>query len=154
MWWHTDFLKTPDSDAAQLYHFDLDRPKWLKVFVYVTDVSESQGPHCFIEGSHKSGSLPRSFLRSAYSRLTDEAVFAHFGKSRERKFVATRGTVIIEDTRGLHKGEHVKNGDRLIFQMQYSNSLFGMNYPKIAANLVNSDLKNDLRQISLSCAYF
>lgn len=27
MWWHTDYSKQPDEDAAQFYHFDMDRPK-------------------------------------------------------------------------------------------------------------------------------
>jgi hypothetical protein len=30
----------------------------------------------------------------------------------------------------LHKGKHVKQDDRLILQIQFSNSLFGTNYPR------------------------
>jgi hypothetical protein len=33
--------------------------------------------------------------------------------------------MIIEDTRGLHKGEKVLKGKRLILQIQLSSSLFG-----------------------------
>ena len=36
------------EDAAQEYHFDLDRPKWLKIFIYLTDVNKDNGPHCYI----------------------------------------------------------------------------------------------------------
>ena len=36
---------------------------------------------------------------------------------------------MVEDTRGLHKGKHVSRGDRLVLQLQFSNSLFGMSYP-------------------------
>ena len=35
-----------------------------------------------------------------------------------------RGTIFAEDTRGLHKGKHLLTGDRLLFQLEFSNSLF------------------------------
>lgn len=44
MWWTTSFLKHASEEAAQLYHFDLDRIKWLKIFIYLTDVNEDNGP--------------------------------------------------------------------------------------------------------------
>jgi len=130
MWWHTRFHDQPDSKAAQYYHFDLDRLKWLKVFIYLTDVGPQDGPHSFIEGSHVDQGIPQHFLRRGYVRLQDEEVLAHYGKQREMRFVAPRGTVIIEDTRGLHKGSMVSGKDRLILQLQLSNSLFGGMYPK------------------------
>jgi hypothetical protein len=39
MWWHTSFSHGPDSEAGQFFHFDMDRPKWLKFFIYLTDVT-------------------------------------------------------------------------------------------------------------------
>ena len=36
MWWHTKYSEHPDKIAAQFYHFDMDRLKWLKVFIYLT----------------------------------------------------------------------------------------------------------------------
>ena len=39
--------------------------------------------------------------------------------------------MIVEDTRGLHKGKHVENGDRLVFQLQYTSSLFGKTIDKL-----------------------
>jgi hypothetical protein len=45
MWWHTAFQDHPDSNAAQYFHFDMDRFQWLKVFVYLTDVGADNGPH-------------------------------------------------------------------------------------------------------------
>lgn len=129
MWWHTNFHDQPDSEAAQFYHFDLDRFKWLKVFIYLTDVGPEDGPHSFIEGSHRVGGIPQSFLDRGYVRLTDEEVLAHYGAAREIQFAAPRGTIIVEDTRGLHKGRNVTGNSRLILQLQFSNSLFGTTYP-------------------------
>lgn len=130
MWWHTNFHGKPDSEAAQFYHFDLDRLKWLKVFVYLTDVGPQDGPHSFIQGSHVPGGIPEHFLKRGYARLSDEEVRAHYGSSAEVTFAAPRGTIIVEDTRGLHKGNPVAGHSRLILQLQFSNSLFGTSYPK------------------------
>ena len=55
----TNFNKKPDGEAAQLYHFDLDKPKWLKFLTYVNDVGITNGPHCFIK-THKSNAIPFS----------------------------------------------------------------------------------------------
>lgn len=126
MWWHTNFQSGPDSEAAQYYHFDLDRIKWLKIFIYLTDVGENNGPHTFVEGSHRSGSIPHSMLKQGYARINDDQVIAHYGASKQIEFLASRGTIIIEDTRGLHKGKAVsEDRSRLILQLQFSNSLFG-----------------------------
>jgi hypothetical protein len=130
MWWHTNFHDRPDSEAAQFYHFDLDRIKWFKVFIYLTDVGRDNGPHSFIEGSHRTGGIPQSMLRRGYIRLSDAEVLGHYGSQREVVFSAPRGTVIVEDTRGLHKGNTVSGSSRLILQLQFSNSLFGGMYPK------------------------
>ncbi|OYU44794.1 MAG: hypothetical protein CFE44_11015 [Burkholderiales bacterium PBB4] len=130
MWWHTNFHSQPDSEAAQFYHFDLDRLKWIKVFIYLTDVGPHDGPHSFIEGSHGPEGIPRSLLSKGYVRLTDEEVLSHYGAQREIRFAAPKGTIIVEDTRGLHKGNAVSGNSRLILQLQLSNSLFGGAYPK------------------------
>lgn len=130
MWWHTSFYDQPDSEAAQLYHFDMDRPRWLKVFVYLTDVSLENGPHSFIEGSHRIDAIPERFLHRGYVRLTDDEVLDEYGSGREIVFTAPRGSIIVEDTIGLHKGGVVQEGARLVLQLQFSSSLFGAIYPK------------------------
>jgi hypothetical protein len=130
MWWHTNYSDKPDKFAAQYYHFDMDRPKWLKFFIYLTDVTPDNGPHSFISGSQKTGNIPNSMLSKGYARLTDEEVENHFTKQSIIEFSAPKGTIIAEDTRGLHKGKHVKQNDRLILQIQFSNCLFGAYYAK------------------------
>jgi hypothetical protein len=125
MWWHTAAWAEANSEAAQLFHFDMDRIKWLKFFFYLTDVDDRSGPHVFVPGSHRRGGIPWRLLRKGYSRLTDEEVLAHYGGGGVRRFTGPRGTVIAEDTRGLHKGAPVEEGDRLIFQLEFVDSLFG-----------------------------
>jgi hypothetical protein len=128
MWWNVASAQ-PDKGAAQYWHFDMDRIKWLKFFIYLTDVGPENGPHSFAEGSHRSGGIPGSLLQKGYSRLTDDEVSSNYSPDKLIEFTAPRGTIIAEDTRGLHKGKHVRQGDRLMLQLQFSNSLFGGYYP-------------------------
>jgi hypothetical protein len=130
LWWHTNFTDKPDKEAAQYFHFDMDRPKWLKFFIYLTDVSKDHGPHTFVAGSHKYNGIPSPLLNQGYSRLKDAEVEYYYEKKNIIEFIAPRGTIIAEDTRGLHKGKHVRIEDRLILQIQYSNSLFGAKYER------------------------
>lgn len=131
MWWHTGFSPVPDKDAAQFFHFDMDRIKWLKLFFYVTDVTPESGPHTFVAGSHRTGGIPRSILRKGQVRIDDEEVRAAYPAEDLVELCGPRGTIIAEDTRGLHKGKHVLRGDRLLFQLEYSDSLFGMTYEEV-----------------------
>ncbi|MCA1657043.1 MAG: phytanoyl-CoA dioxygenase family protein [Actinobacteria bacterium] len=113
------------SAAAQMYHFDLDRPRFLKLFVYVTDVDAETGPHAYVRGTHRQ--LPAEFRFDR--RYDDDEVEQRFRDDVVR-IPGRRGTVFIADTRGLHKGEPVIRGHRLVFQLQWSSSLFGQTYTR------------------------
>jgi hypothetical protein len=156
LWWNTDYSRIPDSEAAQYFHFDMDRPKWLKFFFYLTDVGPENGPHSFVAGSHRTGAIPAPLLRKGYSRLSDEEVWQAFGQPDIHEFVAPRGTIIAEDTRGLHKGKLVQSGDRLVLQIQFSNSLFGASHGKasIGQGALCPDFKDRLERFpELYAAY-
>lgn len=125
MWWTTAFGTRPDSSAAQLWHFDMDRLRWIKFFVYLTDVTVENGPHCFIAGSHRTGGIPQSLRDLGYARITDDVVDKLYPREAIKTFVAPRGSILAEDTRGLHKGLPAVRGDRLMLEFEFSNSLFG-----------------------------
>jgi hypothetical protein len=148
MWWHTNYHAQPDSQAAQFFHFDMDRIKWLKVFVYLTDVGPDNGPHMFIRGSHRSGGIPARFLERGYARLMDDEVFAFYLADRRVQFCAPRGSVIIEDTRGLHKGVPVRGGPRLVLQLQFSNSLFGTGQSRARIGTVTNPALQSMLQLA------
>jgi hypothetical protein len=129
MWWSVPGVKA-NTFAAQLYHFDMDRVKFLKFFFYLTDVGDQNGPHCFISGTHRD--YPWALRQDR--RLADEEVFACVDRKREVVFTGPRGTLIAEDTRGLHKGLLVRSGHRLVFQVEYAINLFGNPFPPIHLN--------------------
>ena len=144
MWWNTAFSKEPNASASTMYHYDMERLKWLKVFIYLTDVEEENGPHAFIKGSHKVGALPFTLLSKGYVMSEDNEIYKYFNKNDEVIYIAQKGTVIIEDTKGLHKGMPVQSGNRLIFQMQFSDSCFGMDSDAHFPKDISEELKESI----------
>ena len=69
MWWSAAIDGGPGSAdaAAQQYHFDLDRLRFLKVFVYLTDVDDQHGPHMY---GHWPGPYQRVRGPAAHLRCT------------------------------------------------------------------------------------
>lgn len=134
MWWHTTYSNSPDKEAAQWFHFDMDRLKWIKFFFYITDVDANTGPHTFIAKSHRRLGIPYKLRNKGYARLTDDEVAASFEPEQYKEFTGKRGTLIVEDTRGLHKGKHCISGDRLLFQLEFTSSVFGTPLPELKIN--------------------
>ncbi len=135
MWWSPPVKDQPDVEAAQLFHFDLERIRWLRYFIYLTDVDAESGPHCFIKGSHRTGAIPAEVLREGYARQNDERILQIYGADAYREFIGRRGTIIAEDSRGFHKGMMPKNKDRLLLAFELSSSTFGANKRHFIRNI-------------------
>ncbi|MEO0650195.1 MAG: phytanoyl-CoA dioxygenase family protein [Planctomycetota bacterium] len=121
LWWSAPGYDQLREAAAQAYHFDLDRPNFLKVFVYVTDVTPDTGPHCYVRGSHRN--LIDAVARDG--RHTDESIHAAYGPEAELQICGPAGTVLLADTLGFHKGLPPTAGPRLMLQLEFTTSLFG-----------------------------
>lgn len=131
MWWSTAFSKNASSEAAQLYHFDMDRIKWLKIFIYLNDVDFNNGPHGYIRGSHKVGAKPKNILERGYVRVEDKELAQFYKKEDFVTVTGQQGEIFAGDTKCWHKGNPLKSGHRLVLEFQYSDYLFGANYPKL-----------------------
>lgn len=125
MAWFTFPRETASDQAAQMFHFDLERIKWLKVFFFLTDVTDESGPHIFIPGTHRDAAIPRALLDHGYDRMSDDDVAGFFPRDIWQKMLGVKGSILLEDTRGLHKGTPVVEGHRLVLQFQYSSTSFG-----------------------------
>lgn len=113
------------SDTAQLYHHDLHRLQFVKLFMYLTDVDAESGPHAMIQGTHRS----RPDVMWADGRRTDDEVKKAGILDKEARITGKAGTLFLVDTSALHKGVHPTEKARLLAQVQYSNSLFGKPLP-------------------------
>ena len=119
--WYTFPADRPSSEAAQLFHYDLDSLRWLKIFIFLSDVGHENGPHEYVEGSHRPGTKPVDLLRRDYARLSDADVDRYYAGKR-KQLLARKGSVVLADTRCFHKGVNPASGYRLVLQPIYAPS--------------------------------
>ncbi|MFN8275118.1 MAG: phytanoyl-CoA dioxygenase family protein [Flavobacteriaceae bacterium] len=145
-WWSAPFGGKAKNAAAQMYHFDLDRIKFIKFFFYLTDVDTHTGPHCYVKGSHQT--LPREIDRDG--RFEDQEMTAVYGAENVLELAGKKGTIMAVDTRGFHKGKELEYGERLLFQIQYTNSMFGQSYAPFDGKLILPEYTSQIQQYSYS----
>ncbi|MFN0109784.1 MAG: hypothetical protein ACKVZH_13095 [Blastocatellia bacterium] len=80
------------------FHYDVGDFKTLIVFIYLTDVDESSGPHVVIAGTHKQKTLMRLLTRY----LNDSVAYAEFS-DRINVITGQRGAGFFEDLTCYHK---------------------------------------------------
>ena len=100
----------PHRTMNHYWHRDLNTPlHLLKIFFFLTDCEARNGPHDFVRGSHRNLDVlngKRYFSDAEVDR-------AYPPGSRERLVsIVKAGTVIIEDTRGLHRAQLPEAGFR------------------------------------------
>jgi hypothetical protein len=110
------------SSNAQMYHQDKEFVKFLKVFIYLSDVDENSGPHGYVEGSHHD-ELHRKG-QTISGRVSDADIGNYYDVSRIRSVTGPAGLVMFGDTSCVHKGTPVLSGYRAILQLEYAMSLY------------------------------
>ncbi|WP_373032496.1 phytanoyl-CoA dioxygenase family protein [Sulfurovum sp.] len=108
------FVIDAKPEHPQNYHRDVDDWKLVKLFLYLNDVDIDGGPHYYVKGSAYTNKC------TEIKRFTDEEIEHKFGKENIVPHVAPRGTVVLEDTYGIHKGAVPKTHDRAIIQIVYT----------------------------------
>lgn len=120
-WWSLSSQAAHKEDlsrAAQMWHFDHDWPAFIKFFIYITDVSEVNGPFAYIKGTHEAK------LEWRDGRIDDEYINKQYA-AKQTRITGRAGDMIIADTAGYHKGERVSGGPRLILQLEFAVSRLG-----------------------------
>lgn len=129
-WWSLPGNEKPQE--AENFHRDNDSIRFLKFFLYLTDVGASFGPHKFVVGSHREARLLER------RRFTDEEVVAEFGSQRILEVQGKAGDAFMEDTFGLHKGQMPHRGYRLLAQFRYSVTPTVFRSPIVVADSAHS----------------
>ena len=148
MWWSPTRNFTPTdsmekaNQSAQKFHFDLDRIKWLKLFIYLTDTNEDSGPHEYVKGTHKISGKPKNLLDQGYNRIAEESIDQYFSKDKKIKLLGSKGTMFIADTSCFHRGFPPVNQHRLILIIEFASSMFGANFSKINSLKDQKNSKN------------
>jgi hypothetical protein len=95
------------------FHYDALDFKSLTLFIYLTDVDLSSGPHVVIEGTHGC----KAFADLWQPILSDETARQKFG-DRAKTIVGPKGTMLFEDTSCYHKASSCQT-KRLMLSIDY-----------------------------------
>ncbi|MBD2615072.1 MAG: hypothetical protein FWK04_22465 [Nostoc sp. GBBB01] len=127
MWWSFSGNATylEQSQAAQLFHYDLDDYGCVKFFFYLTDVDDGSGPHVCVRGSHNHKKWSHLWLRK---RETDEDIVNYYGSESLVKICGKAGLGFVEDPLCFHKGITPTHQDRLILQIEFARNDYGMQH--------------------------
>ena len=114
---------TSGPSQSQLWHRDRDDiHRVVKMFVYLSDVDETTGALSYVSGSHRR---PRpqpavSHQDGNTARVTDAAMAAVAPTDRWATLGGPRGTVVLVDTHGFHKGGYVTRGERVVYTCMFT----------------------------------
>ena len=115
---------SPENDTArssQLFHFDYEDQRQIKVFVNIFETTEDQGPLTFLPADI-SEQVQRSIGR-VLGRIKDERIYEGGGRNHELKLIGPPGSGAFLDTsRCLHYGSRFNRRDRLVLIIQFLNS--------------------------------
>jgi len=128
IWW--SFAGQSGAKDAQIFHRDNDDHLFCKLFIYLTDVDMSSGPHAYVEKSHRKNFLKGISESGPHSinefedwyftklRKTDEEVSRYFDV-QPKFLIGPKGSRFLVDTYGVHKGLMPTKKDRLLCQFTY-----------------------------------
>jgi len=106
LWYTVPQEEGSERSASQLWHLDFDDKHLLKAFLYLNDVDAAAGPFEYVPGSQARGRYDSiwhwSPMRSG--RIPDEEVRRNVPADGVKTFTAPRGTLILCNTSGLHRG--------------------------------------------------
>jgi Phytanoyl-CoA dioxygenase (PhyH) len=124
--WHTFPTQAPPRQS-QLWHRDPEDRYILKMFVYLTDVDEGAGPLSYAPGTHAQGAVKTAvesqLVREGHlmvRRSDDAQVDAVVPKEHWITAIGPRGTVVLVDTRGYHKGGLARERERILFTCMFN----------------------------------
>jgi hypothetical protein len=137
------------NSSAQKFHYDMDRIKFLKVFIYLDEVNNRNGPFTYVKTSHQDKPL---LLEDR--RYEDEEIHSFYKSEKILEMCGDAGSIFACDTSGFHKGKPVESGFRIVFQLEYSISLFGAEYKAIDVTKVGDSFAQRMSAYRKSFAGF
>ena len=107
----------------------------LKVFVYLSDVSEENGPFVYAPGTHLLGQVrrnPEFSLDGGVARTTDTQMDAIVSRKDWVSCCGPAGTIVLADTHGYHRGGLVRAGERLLYTCMFTSPSCPRRYFKVS----------------------
>lgn len=121
LWYTVPQPEESERVASQTWHHDFDDRHLLKAFLYLHDVDEGTGPFEYVAGSQPGGRYHsvRPWKPMGYGRVPDEDVGREVPAGAIRTFTGTRGTLILCNTSGLHRGGFATERPRVLATATY-----------------------------------
>jgi hypothetical protein len=121
LWYTAQQPATDERVASQNWHVDFDDKHLLKAFVYLNDVGPEQGPFQYVPGSQPGGPHHdvRPWVPMGYGRVPDEDVAQSVTPDEIATFTGPKGTLILCNTSGLHRGGFATAGPRVLATATY-----------------------------------
>jgi hypothetical protein len=116
----------PES-GSQRWHRDPEDRKQVKLFLYLCDVNEQNGPFCYMRETHYTGRFGGIYRQkiNASNYPQDGSLKGKIPEHLSQVCTGRAGTLIFCDTSGFHKGGHVVEGQRLLFTSVYTTNAAG-----------------------------
>jgi hypothetical protein len=126
-----------EHELAEMYfHMDHHGHRFAKLFLYLTDVSEGDGHHEYVCGSHRILQFVRTLKNAKLQRVRTQIlskikykgdffvnndVFENYLPEKIVRITHAAGGMFLEDTGGLHRGSKIESGKtRIILQVLYT----------------------------------
>jgi hypothetical protein len=121
LWYTAQQPATDERVASQNWHVDFDDKHLLKAFVYLSDVDVGHGPFEYVPGSQPGGRhhSVRPWVPMGYGRVPDEDVARSVPAEEIATFTGPKGTLILCNTSGLHRGGFATSGPRILATATY-----------------------------------
>jgi hypothetical protein len=116
-----NYPTTAPAPSSQLWHHDPEDLKIIKVFIYLADVNEENGPFTYIPGTHPFGAnVAEAEKYGKQERLVDDQIGGVFSPHLWRVCTGPANTMILADTLGYHRGGKPSAGTRILVTFTYT----------------------------------
>jgi phytanoyl-CoA dioxygenase PhyH len=113
--WYTPPAGGDERKSSQRWHRDFNDRHLLKGFIYLVDVDEDTGPFEYVPGSAPGGELEALWpWRPLGENYPPDDEFAERINGRSVSFVAPKGTIILCNTAGFHRGGFARANPRAL----------------------------------------
>ena len=121
VWYSLPVGADTERRASQNWHRDYDDRHLLKAFLYLSDVDADSGPFEYVPGSQPGGAYAgvRPWQPMGFGRISEDELASHVPADGVRTFTAPRGSLILCNTSGLHRGGFAESRPRVLAAATY-----------------------------------
>lgn len=143
---------------AQNLHRDNSHPKFCVLFLYLSDVSNSNGPHEYYRNTHSVESFekfypqlnPNDFFDLSSDSYGRDNFFESNLFAGKKIFTGDAGRCFLTDPRGIHRGIPVLDGTRWMAWARYAPIIDDRRLPKFQLNDYILENLNDRELYTIS----